>query len=150
MIRFWILIVLILLTGCKVNDIQETDPLLSTDEIDVSFVPSEHGLYSLVIFNRTDKELWIDVDKSNFHLYLDLKDQTNLQLFPEEMEGATDGFYIKVKPWQNVKSADFITFKLYCNQVIDFSHSYKIRWKLILYNGRSLHGEFLTHLPSKK
>ncbi len=138
----------LIISGCRGARGRETTVNSLVGKVEVSFAQGEHGGYNLVIFNGTDKGLWIDADESQFVLDVENGDDTSLQLFPEEMVGASEGYYFHVKPWQNVRSADDIQIRLYCDRAvaIDFDRSHLIRWDLAFYDGRVLRG---TYVPVK-
>ena len=136
----------LIISGCKgVRDRKTTaNPLVG--KVEVCFAQDAPRGYDLVIFNGTDKGLWIDVDKSRFVLVdMENGDDTSLRLFPEEMVGASEGYYFHVKPWQNVRTVDLTPIRLYyCDRAVDFDRSYLIRWELALYDGRVLRGTYVA------
>ena len=134
----------LIISGCKSAHNRETTVNPLAGKVEVSFAPGVNGACDLVIFNGTDKGLWIDVDKSLFVLDVENRDDISLHLFPEQMVGASEGYYFYVKPWQNVRSADHIPIRLYCDRAVDFDRSHLIRWDLALYDGRVLRGTYVV------
>jgi hypothetical protein len=138
------------MSGCKGISVRGTavNPLVGT--VEVSFAQAAHGVYDLVIFNGTDKELWIDVDESRFVLDVENGDDVLMRLFTEEMVGASEGYYFHVKPWQNVRSVDHTPIRLYCERAVDVDRPHLIRWVLALNDGRVLRGTFMGGVDGRK
>lgn len=134
----------LIISGCKgVRDLETTaNPFVG--KVEVCFAQDAPRGYNLVILNGTDKGLWIDVDKSRFVLDMENGDDTSLRLFPEEMVGASEGYYFHVKPWQNVRTVDLTPIRLYCNRAVDFDRPHLIRWDIAFYDGRVLRGTYVA------